>query len=82
MPLLMIVSQIQDLEARMRAYEEAYSFPSAGWYAAYANRDRMEGIVWDQPLVEWADTYRGWLMGLVAYRMAVTSHDGDTNRPD
>ncbi len=65
------------LETLMQAYEAAYGFPSAAWFAVDVQRDSLEGIEWNEALDRWAQTYRLWLMQLVEYRSAMTGqHDG------
>ncbi len=68
---LEIQRRLHDLEAQLAYYEIAYEFPSAAWYTVSANRDSFQGISWSLACDQWAETYREWLRGLVAYRVAL-----------
>ncbi len=65
-----IQDRLVELEMQLHAYEAAYGFPSAVWFAVDANRESLEGMDWSEALHLWAETYRVWLMQLVAYRAA------------
>jgi len=65
------------LEALMQGYEAAYGFPSAAWFAVDVQRESLMGMEWNEALDHWAQTYRLWLIELVAYRSAMNGqHKG------